>query len=127
MSITRQLRPHVDDAFAAAAAAAAAGDIEAAWRHLERAHILSQPSAWLHTRAHARMLVLGLRVGDTTEVVGQVIRLAGGWLGSLVGRFPGGNTGRARVSITAPMPVPDDLQRVFDGLGIDPGSARVFK
>ena len=75
MSITRQLRPHVDDAFAAAAAAAAAGDIEAAWRHLERAHILSQPSAWLHTRAHARMLVLGLRVGDTTEVVGQVIRV----------------------------------------------------
>lgn len=34
------------------------------WRHLERAHIVSQPDPWLHTCNHAAMLVLAVRQRD---------------------------------------------------------------
>jgi hypothetical protein len=109
------LRPHVRAELTAASAAA---DAPAAWRHLERAHILSQPSAWLHTRVHLAMLVLALRTRDVRELFGQLVRLAVGGIGSSLGRYPAGNTGRARVPATRPMPIPDDVQAVFAQLGI---------
>ncbi|MDT2007246.1 DUF3703 domain-containing protein [Rhodococcus opacus] len=42
-------------------AAGAAADSAARWEQLERAHIVSQPFPWLHTRNHVAMLVLALR------------------------------------------------------------------
>jgi len=48
-------------------------------------------------------------VRDPREVLGQLIRLAVAGVGSAIGRYPAGNTGRARVSLLAPMPVPADL------------------
>lgn len=107
------LRPHVSAELEAASAAHSRGDRENAWRHLERAHVLSQPSAWLHTRVRWGMLVLAIRVGDPRELAGQVIRLVVAGIASAVGRFPAGNTGRARVPITKPMPVADDLVAIL--------------
>ena len=56
------------EAIAAEAAAArkamAAGDQGAAYRHLERAHILEQPWAGLHSWSHWAMLKLAVRDGD---------------------------------------------------------------
>ncbi len=103
------LRSHVSTELAAASSAFRDGDVAEAWRRLERGHILSQPSAWLHTRVHWAMLVLSVRVFDLRELVGQLVRLAVAGIGSTVGRFPVGNTGRARAPLTMPMPVPDDL------------------
>jgi hypothetical protein len=40
------------------------------WRHLERAHIISQPDPWLHTHNHVAMLALALRQHDRREAVG---------------------------------------------------------
>jgi len=51
------------------------GDEAQAWRHLERAHILSQPSAARHTRTHLHMLGHALRRRDHRETLGQVLRL----------------------------------------------------
>ena len=80
------------------------------WRHLERAHILSQPSAWLHLRTHGAMFAAALRRRDGHEILGQVFRFLVAAPGSLTGRYPVGNTGGAHVSAFEPMPIPDDLQ-----------------
>lgn len=97
------------DAELAAAAAAGAADTDARWRALERAHILSQPWAWPHTRVHGRMLGVALRSRDRREALGQVVRLLVAAPGSASGRYPEGNTGRAAVGLREPMPVPADL------------------
>jgi len=94
---------------AAARAARARGDEAAEWRHLERAHILSQPKALLHVRTHVAMLAAGIRRHDRREVAGQLLRLVVAGPGSLTGRYPVGNTGGADVNALTPMPIPDDL------------------
>ena len=88
-------------------------DRATAWRAAERAHILSQPWPWPHTAAHAVMLRRALAEGDRVEAVGQVIRLVVAGPGSATGRYPAGNTGRARVPLTQPMPVSADLATIL--------------
>ena len=108
------LRPHVATELTAARAARRAGDDGLTWSHLERAHILSQPSARLHMRVHVAMLFVAVAVLDVRELFGQLVRLAVAGLGSLLGRYPIGNTGRARAPINQPMPIPPDLQAILD-------------
>lgn len=79
------------------------------WKHLERAHILSQPYPWPHTRNHIAMLVLALRQHDRKEALGQTVRIIVAAPGSALSRYPEGNTGRTRVGLMTPMPIPADL------------------
>ncbi|NNH70417.1 DUF3703 domain-containing protein [Nocardia uniformis] len=95
------------------ATARSTSDLDTMWRALERAHILSQEWPWPHTRSHWHMFVLALRTRDRREALGQALRLAVAGVGSSVGRVPIGNTGRAAVGITAPMPIPEDLARIL--------------
>lgn len=112
--IVRRMPPAVRDAFhAELAAARAAGESGAFWRAAERAHILSQPWPGPHTWMHAVMLRRALAEHDRVEAVGQVLRLLVAGPGSALGRYPEGNTGRARVRLTQPMPVPADLTDVL--------------
>ena len=97
----------------AARDARARGDAAEEWRHLERAHVLSQPVASLHLRTHVAMLAAGFRRRDGHEVVGQLLRLIVAGPGSMTGRYPVGNTGGADVSALAPMPIPADLVPFF--------------
>jgi hypothetical protein len=90
-------------------AAASALNPEQRWRHLERAHIVSQPDPWLHTRNHGAMLMSALQQRDRREALGQIVRIIVAAPGSVSGRYPVGNTGRARVGLMTPMPVPEDL------------------
>lgn len=90
-------------------------DAEGEWRHLERAHVLSQPMAVPHVRTHVAMLGYGLRRRDGREIVGQLLRLVVAAPGTWTGRYPIGNTGGANVSALKPMPIPDDLQAVLSG------------
>jgi Protein of unknown function (DUF3703) len=85
------------------------GDPAAEWWHLERAHILSQPTVLLHVRTHVAMLAAGIRRHDRREIAGQLLRLLVAGPGSLTGRYPVGNTGGADVGALTPMPIPDDL------------------
>ena len=93
------------------------GDVEGAWELLEQAHILSQPSAWLHVRVHASMLGLAWRTRDTVEIRGQLLRLSVAGPGSVLGRYPVGNTGRSNVPATLPMRVPPELEKLLAGDG----------
>lgn len=90
-----------------------AADPDTRWRHLERAHVLSQPWPWPHTRNHLAMFALALAQSDRREACGQVIRIIAAAPASALGRYPEGNTGRARVGIRQPMPVPPDLSAVL--------------
>ncbi|WP_063024915.1 DUF3703 domain-containing protein [Nocardia niwae] len=96
------------------AAAKSAPAEDQRWSHLERAHILSQPDPWLHTRNHIAMFALAVRQRDRREAVGQVIRIIVAAPGSLSGRYPEGNTGRARVGLRQPMPIPPELAAALD-------------
>lgn len=87
----------------------AAGDHDMAWQVLEDAHILSQPWVRPHVRVHVAMLALGWKTRDRPEILGQMFRLAVAAPGSLLGRYPTGNTGRANVSAFQAMPIRDDL------------------
>ena len=94
-------------------AACTAADTAAFWRAAERAHILSQPWPWPHTYAHAAMLRRALKERDRVEALGQLVRLLIAGPGSALGRYPAGNTGRARVKLTQPMPMPGDLAEIL--------------
>ena len=104
------------DERAAARSARGRGDVTGEWRHLERAHILSQPLAGAHVRTHLTMLGCALRRRRPREVVGQALRLVVAGPGSWTGRYPVGNTGGADVSAFRPMPVPEDLRAVLDSM-----------
>lgn len=97
-----------------AADASALGETVRMWALLEDAHILSQPSACLHVRVHIRMLVAGLKSRDRTEVRGQLVRLLVAAPGSWSGRYPVGNTGRARIPATRSMPIRADIEALLD-------------
>lgn len=97
------------------AAAQSAPSAEQRWRHLERAHIVSQPDPWLHTCNHAAMLSLALRQRDRRETLGQVVRLIVAAPGSISGRYPAGNTGRVGAGLMTPMAIPDDLAPLMGG------------
>lgn len=90
-------------------AARISSDTAQRWAHLERAHILSQPDPWLHTGNHIAMFTLAIRQRDRREALGQFLRIIAAAPASLAGRYPEGNTGRARVGLRQPMPVPADL------------------
>jgi hypothetical protein len=65
------------------------------------------------SKAHAAMFGMACRERDRREAWGQVIRLLVAAPGSALGRYPEGNTGRATVPLTRPMPVPDDLAQIL--------------
>ena len=92
-------------------------DFDRCWSLLEDAHVLSQPWAWLHVRVHGSMFVAAIVQRDVREVRGQLSRIAVAAPGSMSGRYPTGNTGRARVPATQPMPIRSDLAEVLQRAG----------
>lgn len=109
-----RIRASVQLELEAARQAEAGGDPRAAFRHLERAHVLGQDSTVEHVRVHWRMFTWAARQRKPQELVGQVWRLVGAALVTGIGWLPEGNTGGSNVSGLRRMPVPDDLQRVID-------------
>ena len=88
--------------------------VEQRWAALERAHILSQPWPIPHVRSHAAMIRLAINQRDRRELVGQSLRIVVAGPASAVGKYPAGNTGRARVPATLPMPITDDLAQLLE-------------
>lgn len=89
-----------------------AGDLDAAFARLERAHVLGQRATWPHAWSHLWMLRVGWRRRDGREVRGQLLRLPAALLFSRLW-VPAGNTGGANVSALQPMPVSEDLRRLL--------------
>ena len=90
------------------------GDEAAAWRALEWEHILSQPYMGPHLASHWHMFRYAIELGDSREAAGQAMRFLLVPLGSLTGRLPEGNNGRARVSAFEPMPMPNALEALIE-------------
>ena len=106
------LRNAYETELAAARTARRAGRVDEAFRHLERAHILSQRHTLSHVYVHWLMLLLGASSGSIHEVVGQATRIVAAAVFSRIW-VPIGNTGRANVSAIQPMPMPEDLRAVL--------------
>lgn len=94
------------------------GRLQPAWRHLERAHVLSQPFAVQHTLVHWKMLLFGIKIKSIKEVLGQIPRLLVGGVKSFVGKVPVGNTGGANIPPLRPLPIEEDLQQIFKKCGV---------
>ena len=89
-------------------------DLDVAFHHLERAHILGQLNFKTHLRTHLWMFKIGVLRGDGREITGQIIRTLAVFPASLFGWVPLGNTGGANVSALKPMAIPDDLQAYLE-------------
>lgn len=115
--MTDEIRDRIDTDLVEARESRNRGEWIRCWELLEDAHVLSQPWAWPHTRVHAAMLVAAWRSHDRREIRGQVLRLLVGGPASTFGRYPIGNTGRARVPATQPMSVRPDLAEILKRAG----------
>ncbi|MBK0401874.1 DUF3703 domain-containing protein [Adhaeribacter sp. BT258] len=89
------------------------GELQIAWFHLERAHILGQAFPVPHTSVHWQMLKFGWQIKSVKEVAGQLPRLLVGGIKSFVGKIPVGNTGGANVPPLLPMEIPADLKQIL--------------
>jgi hypothetical protein len=124
MPMESKLRAAFEAELRQAAEAERGGEPPRAWRHLERAHILSQAHAGPHSRVHCRMFAFGWRRGDVRELLGQLARLLVAAPGSWLGRAPLGNTGGANVGIRTPMPIPEELRVLLEASGDLPPHGR---
>lgn len=107
------LRRAYEAELTAATAATVERNIDIAFHHLERAHILAQRHTSKHVYVHWRMLRLGASTGAWREVAGQFVRIVAAALFSRVW-VPIGNTGRAHVGAMKPMALPDDIRGLLE-------------
>jgi len=89
-------------------------DFNSSWHHLERAHILGQPYPYHHTLVHWKMLLFGIKIKDSKEIVWQIPRLLVGGIKSFVGEIPVGNTGGSNVPPLKSMEIPAELKKIID-------------
>jgi hypothetical protein len=92
------------------------GELDRAFAHLERAHVLGQRLTGLHVRAHLGMLRIGWMRRDTREVAGQLTRILAAAVFSRIW-VPSGNTGGANVPAMRPMPIPEELRAMLSREG----------
>ncbi|WP_332309344.1 DUF3703 domain-containing protein [Pseudomarimonas arenosa] len=88
------------------------GDLNLAFHHLERSHILGQRHTWLHVRSHLGMGWVGWLRSDAGELLGQAMRVLAALLFSSIW-VPAGNTGGANVNPFKPMSIPPDLADIL--------------
>ena len=88
-------------------------NLQKAWYHLERAHIIGQQYPCQHTYVHFKMLQFGFKIKSTKEVIGQIPRLLVGGIKSFVGKIPVGNPGGANVPPLKSFPIEQGLQEIF--------------
>lgn len=110
----RRIRSSVQFELDAASHADARGEVQLAFRHLERAHVLGQAATVEHVRVHWWMFLWAMRQRKVGEALGQLWRLLAAAAMTGIGRLPAGNTGGANVNGFRPMPIPPDLQRAID-------------
>ncbi len=86
-----------------------------ALEQLKRAHVLGQLAVWPHAYTHWLMLVVEWRRRRFVAVLGQLIRMLLGVIGSAVGKVPTGNTGDSDINMFVPLPIDPELQQIIDG------------
>lgn len=94
------------------------GNLQTAWHHLERAHIIGQQYPFAHSYVHWMMLQFGIKIKSSKEIIGQIPRLLVGGIKSFVGNVPVGNPGGANVPPLKPFPIDPDLITIFEKAGV---------
>ena len=107
-----ELRQAYKEEMHAAAEHYSGNNLDKAFYHLERAHILGQSFAFNHARAHWWMVKVGWKRRDSIEIRGQVVRMIGALLFSRIW-VPLGNTGGAHVDPFRSMPIPEEFQTLL--------------
>jgi hypothetical protein len=95
-------------------------NLQSAWRHLEKAHVIGQAYPIDHSLVHWKMLQFGIRIKSIKEITGQIPRLLVGGVKSFVGKIPVGNTGGANVPPLKPLPIEQEIREIFEQAGIAP-------
>ena len=93
-------------------------NLQKAWQHLEKAHVIGQAYPYEHSYVHWKMLLFGIHVKNGKEILGQIPRLIFGGVKSFVGTIPVGNTGGANVPPLRPLPISEEIQVIFEKAGI---------
>lgn len=93
-------------------------NLQQAWHHLEKAHVIGQAYPLKHTYVHWKMLQFGVRIKSFKEVIGQVPRLLIGGIKSFVGKIPVGNTGGANIPPLKPLPIQQEIVEIFKKAGV---------
>src|SRR6218665_3445915 len=107
-SMPKKLKIYYDFEISAYKNNLAEGNLQSAWHHLERAHVLGQSYPLEHTYAHWKMLKFGFHIKSTKEIIGQIPRLLIGGIKSFVGKVPLGNTGGANIPPLKSLPFEHD-------------------
>ena len=116
--IPKSLKPYYTAELEKYQAEYAIGNLNNAWNHLERAHIIGQKYPYTHTFVHWKMLQFGFKIKSRKEILGQIPRLIFGGVKSFVGKIPVGNPGGANVPPLKPFPIEKELQDIFVKAGI---------
>lgn len=85
-----------------------------AFFHAQRAHLLGQMYVLPHVRVHWLMLRIGFARRAPGEIVGQVVRILLGAIGSAIGRVPVGNTGGSDLSMFQRLPLDPALSKIIN-------------
>ena len=117
-SLPKSLKPNFDAELVEYKRELANEQLELAWNHLERAHILGQKYPFAHTFVHWKMLQFGFKIKNGREILGQLPRLIVGGVKSFVGKVPVGNPGGANVPPMKPFPIEKELQVIFEKAGV---------
>ncbi|MGB0891190.1 MAG: DUF3703 domain-containing protein [Flavobacteriaceae bacterium] len=83
-----------------------------AYYHFENAHILGQKHLLKHIRSHYYMLLWGIHLRDTKEIIGQIFRIIASFLFTLFW-VPKGNTGGTNISPIKQIPIRKELKKYF--------------
>ena len=111
--MSEKIRKFIDAEVEKAERLVAENDLDPAFRHLERAHVLGQAITYEHTRVHFLMLKIGWKRKDLREIFGQIFCIVGASTKTPFGIYPSGNTGGANVSPFRRMPIAEDLQLIL--------------
>jgi hypothetical protein len=112
--MSEKIKRFIDTEVEKAEICVAENDLDAAFKHLERAHVLGQSITYEHTRVHFLMLKIGWKRKDRREIFGQIFRILGASTKTPFGIYPTGNTGGANVSPFKAMSVSEDLQLILN-------------
>ena len=119
-SIPKRLKPYYNAELENYQTEYSNGNLQSAWNHLERAHIIGQKYPYAHSFVHWKMLQFGIKIKDRKEIIGQIPRLIFGGIKSFVGKIPIGNPGGANVPPLKPFPISKELKEIFIKAGVDP-------
>ena len=112
-SMPTELKAYFGDELVKYKLAFTQNQLDLAWSHLERAHIIGQAFPKEHSLVHWKMLLFGFKIKNWKEIRGQILRLIFGGVKSFVGTIPIGNTGGANVPALLPMEIPEDIKLIL--------------